>query len=146
MSKQKRTLAEKLRALYFVATDRHDEHGNEVPDPTKVEMPLGFREPPTIQQMLHDALRGQAIQMAQAARGEETLEDSMDFELQEDPDFLEPTAHEYRAMQEESVIKEGARVEEALIRHRASKVALEAPTEPKAQPKATEATPPPAEA
>lgn len=125
--KKKRSLAEKLRAMYAVATDRHDANGNEIPDPTKVAMPVGFREPPTIQEMLHQALRGQAIQLALQQRGEETLEDSMDFDVDEDPDVTVRTPYETLVMQEE-VIKEGA---------------LEARRKPKAPPKQPEATPPP---
>lgn len=59
----------------------------EYPDPTPVEVPLGFRRPPTLQEEIQRLIR---VQMSQQARdtGLETFEEANDFEVDEDPDPL----------------------------------------------------------
>lgn len=96
------TFAEKVRKMYFVATDRHDQDGNEKADPTRVEIPAGFRPQPTLHEMIQQHLRSNAIMERQRARGEETFEDSMDFGPDEE-DPLPATVHEVRDMQEEEL-------------------------------------------
>lgn len=80
----------------------HDEHGREIPDPTPVEMPAGFVRPPTLQEQIRAALMSAEIRRAQQERGEETLEDSMDFG-ETDPEDVPATVHEARVMQEEAI-------------------------------------------
>ena len=62
--------------------------GAQIPDPTPVEMPLGFERPESLESMLlrlvHQVSRGQAD------IGEESLDDANDFEV-DDEDLLEDT-------------------------------------------------------
>lgn len=99
-------LWKRLREKCAVRTDTHDENGLERPDPRPVEMPLGFQKPPSIQEMIRRALQSERMRQLQEQRGLETLEDSMDFDIEDEPD-LPLTPHEVRDMQEE-VIAEGA--------------------------------------
>lgn len=104
----KKTLAMiAAEAAKFCRISRHDEKGFEQPDPTPVEMPLGFKRPLTLQEQIQRALQTERIMAGQRARGEETLEDSMDFDVAEDPDVLPATVHEVRDMAEET-LAEGA--------------------------------------
>lgn len=65
-----------------------DEYGHEVPDPTPVEMPLGFKRPETLAEQVQRLVRGEISRRAQDA-GEETFEDSEDFDV--DGDDGDPT-------------------------------------------------------
>lgn len=94
---------EEVKRDYFVATERHDADGLEIPDPVPIEVPAGFKRPLSIHEQIHRALRSSEVRAAQAARGEETLEDSMDFDTGED-DPLPSSVHEQRFMQEEVVL------------------------------------------
>lgn len=82
-------------------------NGYEVPDPMPVEMPIGFKKPLTIQEQIARALRSERIKQAQEARGEETFEDSMDFNTGED-ETLPVTPHELRDMEEEKLSEAAA--------------------------------------
>lgn len=59
----------------------------EYPDPTPVEVPLGYRRPPTLQEEISRIVRQQMSQQA-AAEGFETFEEADDFEVDDDPDPL----------------------------------------------------------
>lgn len=73
---------------------------HEYPDPTPVEMPLGFKRPPTLQEEIQRLIR---VQMSQAAQdsGMETFEEADDFEVDEDPDPLSP--YEVMEMEPEAI-------------------------------------------
>lgn len=60
---------------------------HEFPDPTPVEMPLGFRRPPTLQEEIQRIVRIQMSQQAQE-HGFESFEEADDFEVDDDPDPL----------------------------------------------------------
>lgn len=74
----------------------------EYPDPTPVEMPLGFKRPPTLQEEIQRIIR---VQMSQQARAEgfETFEEADDFAVDEDPDPL--SAYEVMEMEAEGPTK-----------------------------------------
>lgn len=97
---------EKLR-LAYKASDTHDAEGRELVDPRPMEAPSGFKEPPTMQEMLSQLLVAQEVVQVQRARGDETFEDSLDFDVDDDPDAVALSPHEMRDMQEE-VLREGA--------------------------------------
>lgn len=61
----------------------------EYPDPTPVEVPLGFRRPPTLQEEISRIIRQQMSQQASQA-GFETFEEADDFVVDDDPDPLSP--------------------------------------------------------
>jgi len=63
---------------------RLDEFGHEIPDPTPAAMPAGFKVPETLQEQVQRLVR---IQLSEAAAeaGEETFEESEDFDIPDDP-------------------------------------------------------------
>lgn len=81
---------------------QYDKEGREIPDDTPVEMPLGFKHPPTIQEMIQQAIRVEMSRQA-AEQGMESFEESDDFEVGEEfEDNLTP--FELKEMQEEYII------------------------------------------
>lgn len=115
---------ERLR-LAYEASETHDAEGRELVDSRPMEMPAGFKEPPSIQEMLAQLLSGRDVLEAQRARGDETFEDSLDFEVDDDPDAVGATAHEVRDMQEE-VLREGAVAQQAAERLEAEEAVKQA--------------------
>lgn len=73
---------------------------HEFPDPTPVEMPLGFKRPPSLQEEIQRLIRVQMSQLAQED-GYESFEEADDFEVDEDPDPLSP--YEVVEMQPEAI-------------------------------------------
>lgn len=100
-------LYQRIKERYFVPTERHDKEGFEVPDPTPVELPAGFKRPLSIHEMIKQALQRQELIARQHSRGEETLEESMDFGPDDD-DPLPATVHEVRDMKEEQLAADAA--------------------------------------
>lgn len=130
-------LWERIKQKCGVESATHTADGLEKPDPRPVEMPLGFAKPPSMHEMIQRHLRSHAIMQRQLARGEETLEDSMDYGSDDDGEDIPPTVHEMRVMAEET-LAEGAREEKrqqrvsALKAKNPPKPATEAQDKPKA--------------
>lgn len=68
---------------------RLDKFGHEVPDPTPLSLPSGFRRPETLQEQVRRLVRTQLSQAA-AEQGEETFEESEDFDVDDDFDPSTP--------------------------------------------------------
>lgn len=68
---------------------RFDENGHEVLDPTPVAIPVGFRRPPSLQEMIRQYVRRELSQQA-AAEGHETFEEADDFDVGDDYDPRSP--------------------------------------------------------
>lgn len=75
-----------------------DAEGREILDNTPVEMPLNYKEPPSIQDMIRQAIRIEMSQQA-AAQGMESFEEADDFAVDDDDDFVSP--YQLSEMQEE---------------------------------------------
>ena len=87
-----------------------DENGWEIPDPTPVSVPSGFKRPETLAEQVQRLVRTSISRQA-AEQGDETFEESEDFDLPDDPEdpstpyeeYFDPvlgrgiTAHEFRA-------------------------------------------------
>lgn len=56
----------------------------EIPDPTPMEIPVGYRMPMSLAEQIKAMVRTQLSQQAEA-QGEETFEEADDFEIDEDP-------------------------------------------------------------
>ena len=84
---------------------RFDERGRELPDDTPVEVPLHFKRPPTIQEMIRQHIRTEMSRQAEQ-QGEESFEEADDFEMDEDPDPL--SAYELQEMQLERPVRREA--------------------------------------
>lgn len=66
---------------------KFNERGEELPDPTPVEIPAGFKEPESIQSMIARLVRTH-VSDAAARHGFETVDEANDFEV-EDEEFGE---------------------------------------------------------
>lgn len=73
---------------------RLDELGREVPDPTRLSLPSGFKRPETLAEQVQRLVRVQVSREAENA-GYETFEESEDFELPDDPDDPTTPYEEY---------------------------------------------------
>lgn len=77
---------------------KFDDRGRELPDDTPVEVPLNWKRPPSMQEMIKQHIRVEMSRQA-ADSGFESFEESDDFEVDEDPDPL--SQYELREMVEE---------------------------------------------
>lgn len=77
---------------------KFDERGRELPDPTPIDVPLNWKRPPSMQDLIKQHIRVEMSRQA-ADTGMETFEEADDFEVDEDPDPL--SQYELREMAEE---------------------------------------------
>lgn len=132
-----------LEKLFFlkncdrVETERHTKDGREKPDPTPKEWPLGLRRPPTLQEQIHALMRSDRIKQAQAARGEETLDDAMDFGEDDGGDELPIAAAEqrFRLEQQAREDRELAQAAEVARKRDAKKKQVQAQAQKAQEPK-----------
>lgn len=73
---------------------RLDEHGREIPDPTPMEVPLGFKRPETLAEQVQRLVRTSMSAHA-AMHGMETFEEAEDLEVDEDFDPYTPYEVEF---------------------------------------------------
>lgn len=66
-----------------------DARGHEIPDPKPVSIPAGFEVPETLEEMMQRVIRT-TVSAEAAARGEETWEESDDFEIPDGEDLADP--------------------------------------------------------
>lgn len=84
LGKENPNLAE-IENLEAKIAVRLNEAGWEVPDPTPLTLPSGFRRPETLQEQVRRLVRSTVSQIA-ADQGVETFEDSEDFDVDDDFD------------------------------------------------------------
>lgn len=89
---------------------RYNDKGEEIPDDTPVEMPLGFTRPLTIEERIARAIRGHMSQMA-AEEGFETFEEANDF-TEEGEDEMPVSEHELNAEIDEDTMTHLRRLEQ----------------------------------
>lgn len=82
---------------------RYDEQGRELPDPTPVEIPVGFQRPESLQEQIKRLVRTELSAQAQA-EGFESFEEADDFEVGDDYDPSSP--HELDDAQESAPLPE----------------------------------------
>lgn len=85
---------------------RYNELGQELPDPTPLEVPLGVKRPASLQEQIQAMIRS-AVSSAAERNGHETFEEANDFEIDDDDFTDQMTEHEFRTMKVE--IPEGAK-------------------------------------
>lgn len=88
---------------------KFDEKGRELPDPTPMELPSGFRAPESLESMIARMVRGRISQLAND-EGMETFEEANDFELGDEEDLLTPS--EEREMKLEALREDQLRLKE----------------------------------
>lgn len=80
---------------------RYNELGQELPDDTPLELPVGMRRPLTLQEQIQQAVRG-AVSRAAARHERETFDEANDFDVEDDDGFeASMTVHEFRDMKVE---------------------------------------------
>lgn len=79
--------AEAVKELAHVL--RLDHNGHEIPDPTPVAIPAGFRRPETLAEQVQRLVRTGLSQLSSEA-GAETFEESEDFDIDDDFDPSSP--------------------------------------------------------
>lgn len=77
----------------------YNDRGEEIPDPTPVEVPLNLRRPLSLQDEMRRFIRTELSQQA-SAKGDESFEEADDFEVDDEEEFI--TQYELTEMQEES--------------------------------------------
>jgi len=70
-----------------------DEHGRELPNPTPMSPPLGYKKQPTIAEQMRQMIKMASYEAAHA--GAETEEEANDFEVGEDMDPHTPYEHDF---------------------------------------------------
>lgn len=112
-----------------------DAYGREVLDPTPLAPPVGFQDPPTIEEMIRSFIHNERIQAEIAAQGFETEEEANDFSV---PDDIDPfSEHEY-SEEEEAFVQEQIRA----FREAKARPAPQAQPEPETPPEGAPAAPP----
>lgn len=66
-----------------------DDNGHEVPDPRPLQVPAGFKRPPTLAEQVQRLVRG-ALSRQAAEQGFETFEESEDFDVGDEIDPSTP--------------------------------------------------------
>lgn len=93
---------------------KFDERGNEIPDPTPVAIPSGFRRPPTLQEQIRALVRHERY-IAGVNNGEiESIEEADDFDV--DDEEFPASRWEFEADEQDL---------RALVRHETNRVKRE---------------------
>lgn len=69
---------------------KYNARGEEIPDTTKPELPLGFKKPESLAEQVRRLVRSEHIKMAAQAAGVETWEEADDFDVGDDYDPRSP--------------------------------------------------------
>lgn len=83
---------------------KYDELGRELPDPTRVEIPVGFQKPESIEEKIARAIYTHEWRKRMEDSGFETPEEADDFDVNDDVD-LPTTQYELSAMQEDAAME-----------------------------------------
>lgn len=75
------------------------------PDPTPVEMPLGYHHPETLESMLARMVTDAMFQKAVREEGFETFDESEDFDVMDEVESPS-SEHEYTEMQQEEYVRD----------------------------------------
>lgn len=92
---------------------KYNEKHEEIPDNTPVELPIGYTEPESLEQVIARMIQANDFRKAQEAAGLETFEEADDFDVMDEGDIA--SEHEMDPMQEEYVIPKEERVPRAPV-------------------------------
>lgn len=89
---------------------RYNERGEELPDPTPLELPVGFTRPPTLDELVARLVVDPAMQRELKDAGFETEEEANDFDVPDEmPDPTSPYQNEDTLVTEADEIRNGFR-------------------------------------
>lgn len=71
-----------------------DDKGREILDTTPIAPPIGFREHPSMAEVIRDMVRSERLRQEAEAAGVETFEEADDFDVGDDDDFDPSTPYE----------------------------------------------------
>lgn len=81
---------------------KYNDKNEEIPDNTPVEMPLGYTEPESLEQVIARMIAANDFRKSQEAQGMESFEEADDFDVMDEGDIV--SDHELTPMQEEYVV------------------------------------------
>lgn len=76
----------------------HDERGREIPDPTPIAPPVGYRKQPSLHEQVREALLAEKLRMAYEEGKMETFEEADDFDVGDDFDPTSPYEADFDPM------------------------------------------------
>lgn len=88
MSSLIKRVYEKFSALD--GRQRHNEKGYEVPDPTPMAPPVGYRAQPSLRDQIREMVRSEKLALEAEAAGFETFDEADDFDVGDDFDPTSP--------------------------------------------------------
>lgn len=62
-----------------------DDRGRELPDPVPMAPPVGYRQPPTLADMIRRMVQSEVLRRAAAVEEFDSFEEAEDFEIEDDP-------------------------------------------------------------
>lgn len=86
---------------------KFNERGEELPDPTPVEVPAGFKKPESLTEQIRRLIRTEFSKEA-VAEGKESWEDANDFDVPEEDAEMHPT--EYEVEMQPEIVNDKRRV------------------------------------
>lgn len=111
---------------------KYDAQGREIPDPTPIDVPLNWKRPQPLNEIIKQLIRTEMSRQAQES-GHETFEEADDFEVDDDPIPL--SEHELDDDQQQASFQafaEALEVVQQKLKPEAPSPSLHAkPTEPK---------------
>lgn len=69
---------------------KYTKNGEEIPDSTKPEVPLGFKKPESLAEQVRRLVRSEQMRLAAQSQGFETFEEADDFDVGDDFDPRSP--------------------------------------------------------
>lgn len=72
-----------------------DEFGREIPDPTPMAPPVGYKRAPTMVEIIRQQIQGEKLAQAAREMGKETWEEADDFDVGDDFDPSSPWEEQY---------------------------------------------------
>lgn len=72
-----------------------NEDGHEIPDPTPVAPPIGYKKQPSLAEQIRQAIASERLKEAAEAAGLETFEEANDFDVGEDYDPSSPYEEQF---------------------------------------------------
>ena len=83
-----------------------DEQGREMPNPTPLAPPLGYKKQPSIREQIRNMVRSEQLRQAADASGVETFEEADDFDVGDDYDPTSPYEEVFEPMPTRDVPQE----------------------------------------
>lgn len=72
-----------------------DDFGREIPDPTPMAPPVGYKRQPTMVEIIRQQIQGEALRRAAAEMGKESWQEADDFDVGDDYDPTSPWEEQF---------------------------------------------------